>query len=50
MNERIFKTMSRAGAVNLVIGIVALVMGVIMGTLLIVSGAKLMKRKHEITF
>lgn len=48
MNEKIYKTMSRSGACSLALGIVVLVTGVAAGVLMIVSGARLMKRKYEI--
>lgn len=49
MNERIYKSMSRAGACNLVLGIVIMVTGIGSGILLIINGAKLLKRRNEIT-
>lgn len=49
MSERIYKTMSRAGMGSLVIGIVVLVTGVAAGVLMVINGAKLMKRRYEIT-
>lgn len=48
MNEKIYKTMTRAGACSLAVGIVALVTGVVTGVLMIVSGAKLLKRKDDV--
>lgn len=48
MNEKIYKTMSRAGACSLVVGIVALVTGVAAGVLMIISGVRLLKRKSDI--
>ncbi|MDO4275313.1 MAG: hypothetical protein Q4D16_16705 [Eubacteriales bacterium] len=48
MNEKIYKTMSRTGAGSLVIGIVVLVTGLVTGILMIVNGAKLIKRKSDI--
>lgn len=49
MNERIYKTMSRTGAGNLTLGILMLAVGVVSGTLMIISGVNLLKRKNEIT-
>ncbi len=47
MNEKVYKTMGSAGAVNLAVGIVVLVCGIVSGILLIVQGGKLLKkRKH----
>lgn len=50
MNERIYKTVSRSGAGNLAMGVVVLATGIAVGVMLIVSGARLIKRKYEITF
>lgn len=50
MNEKIYKTMSRCGAGSIALGIIVLVTGVISGVLMLVSGARLLKRKTEITF
>lgn len=50
MNEKVYKTMSRCGAGSIVLGIVALVSGTVTGVLMLVTGAKLLKRKSEITF
>ncbi len=50
MNEKIYKTMGRAGAGNLAIGVCVLVCGLSCGILLIVSGARLLKQKSEILF
>lgn len=50
MNEKIYKTMSRCGMGSIALGIVVLVTGVAAGVLMLVSGARLLKRKTEITF
>lgn len=50
MNEKIYKTMSRTGACNLALGVVVLVTGIVTGVLMIISGAKLIKQKYELTF
>lgn len=50
VKEKEFKTMSGAGALNIVIGIVSLCVGVASGVLLIISGAKLLARKSQIMF
>ena len=47
MEEKIYKIMSGAGALNLVIGVVA---GITGGVLLIISGAKLLAGKSKILF
>ena len=48
MNEKIYKTMSAAGISNLAVGIIVLATGIASGTLLIIQGAKLLKRKSDI--
>ena len=50
MNEKVYKTMTRCGAGSIALGIVVLVTGVASGILMLVSGARLLKRKTEITF
>ena len=47
MEERIYKIMKRTGATTLAIGISILVSGVTAGTLLIITGAKLLKNKRS---
>ena len=39
MEEKIYKTMSGSGALNIVVGVVTLVAGITGGVLLIISGA-----------
>ena len=48
MNEKIYKTMASSGAGSLAPGIVVLVTGLVTGILMIVNGARLLKRKSEI--
>ena len=48
MNEKIYKTISRTGACSVAVGIVTLVTGVATGILMIISGARLLKRKSDI--
>ena len=48
LNEKIYKTMSRTGACSVAVGIVTLVIGAAAGILMIVSGARLLKRKGDI--
>lgn len=48
--ERVYKTMRNIGAVNIAVGIVIAVAGLTVGTVAIVNGAILLKRKSEITF
>ena len=48
MNEKVYKTMTGAGAGNIAVGIVVLVTGIVSGILMIVNGSRLLKRKSEI--
>lgn len=48
--ERVYKTMKNIGGANIAVGVVILVMGLIIGVLNIVCGAKLLKDKANITF
>nr|WP_296156371.1 hypothetical protein [uncultured Blautia sp.] len=48
MNEKIYKTMSRTGACSVAVGIVTLVTGIAAGVMMIISGARLLKRKSDI--
>ncbi len=48
--EKVYKTMKRTGVLNIVIGSIILAAGVSTGILAIISGAKLLSRKSEITF
>ncbi len=50
MEERTYKTMGGAGALNIVLGVVTIVTGVAAGVLLIISGAKLLAAKSKILF
>lgn len=50
MNEKVYKTMVQCGAGSIAIGIVVLVTGITTGVLMLISGARLLKRKSEITF
>lgn len=50
MEEKIYKTMSKCGALNIVIGVVSIVAGIAAGVLLIVSGANLLSKKSDILF
>lgn len=50
MEEKVYKTMTKSGALNITIGIVAIVAGVTAGVLLIISGAKLLSRKSRLLF
>lgn len=50
MAEKAYKSMKLAGAANIAIGIVVLVIGIAAGTIAIISGSSLMKNKNELTF
>ena len=50
MNEKIYKAMSSAGAGSLVLGIIVLVTGIATGVLMIINGAKLIRRKSDLIF
>lgn len=50
MNEKVYKTVADTGIWNLVMGIVILVTGITSGVFLLVSGARLIKSKRNITF
>ncbi len=48
MEEKVFKTVSFAGVMNLVLGITVLVSALSWGILLLVTGAKLLKSKKDV--
>lgn len=48
--ERVYKTMRNTGASNIAIGIIMIVAGLAAGTVAIVSGAILLRKKTDITF
>lgn len=48
MNEKIYKTMFATGVSSLILGIIAAIAGVVTGVLMIINGARLLKRKSEI--
>ena len=47
MNEKFFKLVANTGISNLVMGIIVIVTGVTSGVILIVSGAKIMKKRDD---
>lgn len=49
MNEKIYQTVGKSGALNLAVGILTVVCGVAAGVLLIVSGARLLLSKKHFT-
>ena len=50
MKERTYKTMGGAGAMNIAVGVVALVFGVTSGVLLIIGGSRLLAGRNKILF
>lgn len=50
MNEKVYKSMTFAGASNIVIGILLTVVGIATGIITIISGARLLKDKKGLTF
>ncbi len=50
MDEKQYKTVKATGAMNLVAGIISITVGVAMGVLLIVSGARLLASKSKHLF
>mgnify|MGYP004458625341 FL=1 len=50
MNEKVYRTMSLAGACNIAVGIVILAVGAAAGIMAIVAGAGLLKAKKNIMF
>lgn len=50
MEQKVYKTMRGAGAANIAVGVIILVVGIVSGILLIVAGGKLMADKSKILF
>lgn len=50
MNEKTYKTMSQAGGGSIAVGIIVLVTGLAAGIVMIVTGARLLKRKSDLIF
>lgn len=50
MEEKIYKTMKRSGALNITLGIIMIVFGIAAGVLMIVSGGRLLVKKSDILF
>ena len=48
MNEKIYKVMGGAGALNIAFGVISIVVGVATGVLLIISGGKLLSGRKNI--
>lgn len=50
MNEKLYKSLGRAGGFGIAIGVIEIVIGIILGTLTIINGAKLIRKKANIMF
>lgn len=50
MEEKAYKVMSRSGALNITLGVIAIVTGVASGVLLIIAGARLLATKSKLLF
>lgn len=50
MEEKTYKVMGGSGALNIAVGVILLVTGIVSGTLLIISGAKLLARRNKLIF
>lgn len=50
MSEKIYGTMKSTGIVSIVFGILTIVIGIGTGVVMLICGAKLLKRKSEIMF
>ena len=48
MNEKTYKVMGGAGALNIAFGIISIVVGLATGVLLIISGGKLLSGRKNI--
>lgn len=47
-NESIYKKIGNAGTNNVVVGILMIILGVVLGTLTIIQGAKILKSKEHL--
>ncbi len=50
MEERVHKTMTWTGALNIAVGVISIVFGLAGGVLLIVSGGKLLSDRNKLLF
>lgn len=50
MDEKVYKTMGRSGALAIIVGVISIVVGLTSGVLLIISGGRLLARKSGILF
>lgn len=50
MNEKTYKVMRNTGGVSIALGIISIVSGIAVGVFTILNGAKLLRRKSDLTF
>lgn len=50
MTEKVYKTMKSAGIINLILGICIMAAGLATGCVVLVNGARLLKRKSDLLF
>lgn len=50
MEQKVYKIMKGAGAANIAVGVITLVVGLVSGILLIVTGGRLIAGKSKILF
>ncbi|MDD7267727.1 MAG: hypothetical protein SPL15_00400 [Lachnospiraceae bacterium] len=50
MSEKVYKSIGLSGALNIALGVITIVVGLTTGVLMIVSGAKLLRDKMNLTF
>lgn len=50
MNEKLFKSIGRIGGVNIAVGVICIVMGLMTGVVSIICGGKLLKDKNQLLF
>ena len=49
-NEKVYKVMRGTGGISIALGIVSIVIGVAVGVLTILNGARLLRSKSDLTF
>lgn len=50
MDEKIYKTMGRSGALAIVVGVTSIVVGLASGVMLLISGGRLLAGRSKILF
>lgn len=50
MSEKLYKTLGRTGGASIAIGVIQITLGIVLGTLTIINGAKMLKGKSNIIF